>query len=418
MFNKKILLAASFHLIFAAILYLMLYQFNIITTFPTESNVLNWDAEWFNSIRLGGYEFKAKEICNLAFFPLFPYFWKWTWLNGIGISILNYVIFMFAIAYLLKHKELHYLFLLCVFSTASFIFFALPYSESLFFLFSTLILRGYQENKRLNLIAGFFLASLVRSVAMIFVPAILICTLFSIKLNFNKRVLFTMFYSIMASLSGLFISAFVQYWQTHTWFYFLTVQKMWGREWMSPSFPLTSTYPERTLGLDGVAFVVGIAAIYFCFKYAFFFSKALIRRRQIDFVIEPMVFFSMIFLAGTTLLDTCFTFKIGFSSNIWSINRHILCSPFYIAFLIWLYKNYQPSKLEKIFFSSLIFSGIYLTGVYQYPNLTLYYLLFFFAFYLFKYWPSYSTYLVLFFFFSTLLQLLCYQDFFRHLWIG
>jgi hypothetical protein len=418
MLNKKTISVAIVHLILAGTLFSILYYLNIVTTIPTESNVLNWDAEWFNSIRANGYEFKANQICNLAFFPLFPYFWKWTFLGGVHISIINCLIFIIALAYLLKDQALSYMLQLYIFSTASFIFLALPYSESLFFLFATLIIRGYKTESAPMMVIGFFFASLVRSIAMIFIPAIIICAFFLSETKMKKSVIKISIYNILASLCGLLISAYIQYRQAGKWFYFLKVQKLWGREWHTPGFPLTSTYPERTMGIDSIAFIVGIFAICFCFKYALIFIKNHFTKDHIAFKIDVAVFFSIICLAGITILDTCFTFKIAGASNIWSINRHILCSPFYIVFLLWIYNTYNPGKGELRFILLLIITGIYFTGVYAYPNLALYYLMFFFALYVFKYCPSYQRYLILVYLFNTVTQILFYQDFLRNLWIG
>lgn len=418
MLSKKILLAACGHLVLAVTFYLILYRLGIITSLPDERNVLKWDAEWFNSIRLNGYEFRDNAICNLAFFPLFPYFWKWTFLNGVGISIVNYSIFILSLVYLLKDEVISYIFLLFIFSTASFIFFALPYTESMFFLFATLILRGYQTNSRIMMIAGFLFASLVRSVALIFIPAIIICAFFSSKQQLSRALFKTALYNILACLTGLFISAFIQYHQTHKWLYFLKVQKIWGREWLLPSLPLTSTYPARTMSIDGTAFIIGVLAIYFCFKYVFVFFKKTFKSSSIVFEMDIMVLFSIICLAGITILDTCFTFKINSSSNIWSINRHIFCSPFYIIFLLWLYKSYKPGKLEQGFILLVILAGIYCTGLYLYPNLILSYFIFFLSICIFKYWPNYHLYLIPVYMFGLVMQILFYQDFLRDLWVG
>jgi len=416
MINKKALLFSLLHFLLVIIAYVVLFSVGIVNKVPNNMNLLHWDAEWFDSIRLNGYMFVYGQMNNLAFFPLFPYFWKYTALDPMGISVVNGVLFTISFAILMSRTIVPTGMYFFILSIASFIFFALPYSESLFFLFSVFILVGYDKENNYLKIIGFLGASLVRSASMIFVIAILICAIIPDNKDSKRRDSYI--YNLISSFLGVLVVSFIQYSQTGKWFYFIDVQKFWGRSWSLPQFPLTTTFPERTLNIDGIAFTVGLIAIFYTIKWFFDFICSFKKLGSGNFTVNKSVAFSALFISGVTILDVCFTFKLNNASNIWSINRHILCTPFAIVFLGWLYNYSIKNRAELYFLFFSILSGIYLTGLYQYPNHALHYVVFFSSFLLLKYYYSLSIYLIPIYIFNIIIQILFYEDFIKNLWIG
>ena len=119
--NIKIIQIALIHLTVAACMYSILYYFNIIKLIPSNETLQNWDADWFHSIKSSGYLLINGERSNVAFFPLFSYLWRFSYLNATGISILNIGILILSLA-ILFHKTHHSLqFHLLILSISPFI---------------------------------------------------------------------------------------------------------------------------------------------------------------------------------------------------------------------------------------------------------------------------------------------------------
>jgi hypothetical protein len=421
--KSKPVLVVFFHIAFVAILYVLLYHFKKIVQLPDDSNLTNWDAHWYESIKNDGYHYVPNQICNMAFFPLFPSLWTVTQLSAFYISIFNLAVFIISFALLIKQENLGRTFSLFILSTASFIFFALPYSESIFFLCGTLLLSGYHKKSRLLKILGFFLASLTRSVSLLFLPAIILTFLMTPRERDDypkRRAIIDVFCSCLASVLGFLITAFIQYYETGKWFYFLGIQKFWKRHWIIPAVPFTTYDPQRVLGIDGASFIIGCIAIVQCCKWFI----TMVRKRKFrgsDMVPDSKVVFSSLIIAGTTALDVFFTFNDNGSTSIWSINRHLLCTPFSILFLHWLYQKFNPGSREMILITMMIVTGTYLTGVYQYASMLVFYLSFFLLLFLIKYRSevNYSFGMIgIIYLWFVIIQVGFYYDFLLYKWIG
>lgn len=399
------------------LIYLALLITHVVYAIPNNVNLLNWDSNWYNSIRSFGYEYVEAAQCNLAFFPLFPTIWNLTNLSPIGMAIFNGLIFQLSFYFLLRKEKFNFLFFLFILCTPSFIFFYLPYSESIFFLCSTIALNGMRNNSPSIKLIGLFFASTARSVSVIFVPALIICELvFSSSAdNFKTRSLRTAI-SCLASLCGLCVTIVFQGLQTGKWLYFTSVMKYWDRTWIFPKFPLTTSNPTSILWLDALAFMVGIIAMAFCFKWVFqtFISNEGIFKVEVP----PHIFFSALFLSAITILDVCLTNTLNNSTNIWSLNRHLSATAFSVTFLVWLQK-YPVSNKEGFALVILLALGIYLTGVFQYPLQTIYYLSYVITFILFKIkvQPANWVFLVTITLQITL-QLTTLEEFLWYRWVG
>jgi len=116
-------------------------------------DLVTWDAAIYKCISERSYA--KEETCygtvRGAFFPLFPLLWKATGLTPIGISIVNYILFMASVAlllvYLFRSSMTNTLLLYVVLITLpSVVIFWIPYSEALFM--ATFIIAGLGVVKR------------------------------------------------------------------------------------------------------------------------------------------------------------------------------------------------------------------------------------------------------------------------------
>ncbi|GAA4327657.1 hypothetical protein GCM10023149_31190 [Mucilaginibacter gynuensis] len=268
-------------------------------------------------------------------------------------------------------------------------------------------------------LVGFYFASLVRSVSILFIPAVLLTTVVMHGFKpLNKKAWAEALYSCAASFGGFLTAAFIQYFQTGKWFYFLEVQKYWKRHWIFPKLPLSTYSPERIMAIDGIAVIIGVVAIYHCLKWTI---GKVFKGRDVNTYqngVTAQVVYSAFILAGTTLLDVFFTFNLEEGANIWSINRHLLCTPFAIVFLHWLYKHFAPQWREVSALVILLVLGIYLTGVFRYYEMVLYYFLFFFSFFIIKYYPHLRYYFIITYVWFAIVQITFFQEFLLNHWVG
>ena len=198
---------------------------------PNNINLLKQDAIWYNQIVQEGYRYVPGGTSSLAFFPLFPLIWKYSMLTPIAISIANLLLFIYSFKLLMYKEKLHYSVVLLILPFPSFIFFALPYSESIFFLFCTFIVIGLKSKNSTLIYIGLFGSSLTRSVCVFFIPAILICDIFYIVKNGKdrSRLYKEIALKIIFCLAGFLSVVLYQWWTTDTLFEFVKVQKYWGR---------------------------------------------------------------------------------------------------------------------------------------------------------------------------------------------
>src|SRR5690606_15706247 len=125
--------------------YFLMDAFGYVHTIPNENNLLNYDAKWYHSIATEGYRY-IQGMCNIAFFPLFPLVWKTLKVSEATISLFNFCVFAGAFVWLFKSGKFSIWSLLFMLTLPSTIFFALPYSEAVFFLSGAMILVGLHKN--------------------------------------------------------------------------------------------------------------------------------------------------------------------------------------------------------------------------------------------------------------------------------
>lgn len=286
-----------------------------------ESMFLHWDAEHYYYIKEKGY-----EGFRIAFFPLFPLLWKMTQLNVWGAAFMNALIFLISYFLMVKLLKLNLRETLLFISIPSFIFFYLPYSESVFFASSLLILIGLKKNVLKWVLIGLFLATLSRPAFTVFFPAFIIVEyLFSSR----KQAIRNIFLYLAVICAGLMVVGYLQFLDTGEWFKFFSVQKQWGNFLQIPKLPLTSWAGDFIVRLDGAAFLIGILA-------GLLLSGYLLKIHTLRSLQIPReVVFSAAYLGGITL--SVLLFRGG---SLFSLNRFVFATPFIIvAINYWLTRS-------------------------------------------------------------------------------
>ena len=336
--NKEIKIIAIYAITFLASLIIVKLFFK--EDLFEASNFLYWDAEHYNYIQKFRY-----EDYRVAFFPLLPLVWKYLSLNVYGIVAFNSITFLVCFWILIRefkfsHKEI----LICL-TIPSLIFFYLPFSESLFFLGSTIILIGLKNRKLYLLLTGLFLSSLTRPAFLIFIPALILTEIFAPeqKIPYQRRIGFLMM-ALLTMALGTLLVAYIQYLDTGEWFKFLGVQKGWGNHLQIPKLPLTSWAGGYIVRLDGSAFFVGSAAGIFTLLW-------LIKVKFLSKIEMPKeVFFSLAYIGGITL--SVLIFRGG---SLFSLNRFVFATAFMVIAFHFFYNSLPAFNSRQLFF---IFLGI------------------------------------------------------------
>lgn len=294
---------------------------------------LNWDAAHYMFIREYGY-----EGFRVAFFPLAPMLWKIFNLNVPGVIIFNSVLFLFSFYVLAKELRINSKEIFLYLAVPSSFFYFLPYSESVFFTCSVLVIIGLKRDNLFLLLIALFLASLARPAFTVFLPALAITEFFLGRKNAQS--FFRMSAYILVSAAGFLLVGIIQHYYTAEWFGFFAAQKDWGNELQLPAFPLTSWGGGLIVRLDGTAlligFISGLAVLY------------MLRKKYSKNPVPPEVIFSLCYLAGISL--SVLFFRGG---SLFSLNRFVFATPFIIvAFHFYLQREFSLSakQLLLIFF--------------------------------------------------------------------
>lgn len=319
----------SKHLVTSLAFYIFLaFIFCIYLTGKTNSDVftqfhfLRFDAILYQDIKNNGYY--QNWLC--AFFPAFPFLWKWMNVSPTGIAVFNTVLFLFSSSLLAFHYKLEWKRQVFFLSIPSLIFMFVPYTESLFFFAGTLLLIGLKHNKMLLIVCALFLGSLVRPTTFIFVPAILGCWFFathSLKEGLVKSIL-----PVSFLLLGLFSTVYIHFIYTKEWFIFFEAQKLWQNHLHVPRLPLRSWGGDGSTRYDGSSL-----ALAFCCGYYLFIL--LIKKIKHNHMVPKDLSFALLYIIGTALVVLLYR-----DGNLYSLNRFIYATPFIVAVLHYFFETY------------------------------------------------------------------------------
>jgi hypothetical protein len=245
-------------------------------------------------------------------------------------------------------------------SVPSSIFFFLPYTESMFFLFCSLFLVGLKENNTRLIIAGLFLASLTRATAMFFIPAVIVMEFFNSEKHFNSSSLKNILYYSLTILSALFVVVLIQYYQTHEWFAFVKQQvKFWGHKFSWPGFPLISYSTGNTLWIDGLAFITGLTAI--VISFVFLIKKLKVTEHWHK---NRPYWFSAVYIVMVTFYSIFFNNKAGDGqTSLDSLNRYIFSTAFFMIFFIQSAEYFSLNLKNTFIFVFIVVAGFMLIGL-------------------------------------------------------
>ena len=332
--------------------YLILGFFGHLHQVPGTENMQQWDSSWYASIKDNGYLYDPNAPSNIAFFPLFPYFWRITSLGPFGIGVLNGLIFLTSFSLLARTYKFDVKESLLFLSLPSMFFFYLPYTESLFFLMMTIMFIGLHKQKQWLIILGLFLSSMIRPTSIFFIPAIIFMEFLYTKWKGKelRQTIFRTSLYIIASISSILIVLLIQRYQTGEWFgYFEAQIKHWKHEFLIPEFPLTTWGRSNLIWLDATALFFGLVALF----GVFFIGIRWIRNKfSLHEKYDKGLLFSITYLGVMAVYAVFFneTDAKG-GTSVMSLNRYIFATPFIILFL-WFYMN-------KVTFSLKVF-GVYM----------------------------------------------------------
>lgn len=284
-----------------------------------QGGLLNWDAEHYQSITTNGY-----DKLRTAFFPLFPLLWKYSGLGAVGISVINGLIYIGGLSALAHSFKLNLARTLLIAAVPTSVFYFFPYTESLFFAGSVMVILGYRNDLLPLLLFGFIWCSFARPSAAVFLPAIILTEYLTRKSN--RDALQRITFSIAAVGLGLFLAVLIHFSHTGTWFSFMDAQSEWDNQLRIPTLPLRSWAGWRVTVLDGTALFVSLVSGFTLFKW-FIRQKANLRIEA-----PRALVFSMWYLFGIGLLVLLFR-----GGELFSLNRFVFATAFFavaaIAFM-------------------------------------------------------------------------------------
>lgn len=328
---KSFLTIPLIHLSVFIFLYLFFSFFGLVKEFPNSENIIRWDASWYSSIAKNGYQYFWYEASNSAFFPLFPYLWKITHLSAVGISLMNYLLCLTGLYLLFHYFEIKKKIILIYISLPSCVFFFLPFSESLFFLCTSIFLVGLKNNNQKWIVIGLLFSSFTRATAMFFIPSIIIMELFFAKNIISKQDWKNIFYYSLVSICGLMLVVIFQYAITGEWFAFAKQQvRYWHHRFSLPGFPFVTFGGDSIIWLDGIALCFGFVAT---FLLTLFGIRFLLKKQVLQEQNKPL-WFSITYAFMVTVYCVFFDHKsYDGSTELVSLNRYLFATSFFLVFL-------------------------------------------------------------------------------------
>ena len=301
---------------------------------PLPTGLVHWDAHWYDSIRAQGYFFRPDAKSSVAFFPLFPLLWRVSHLPSIGICLLNLLLAAGAAYWLRQALQLRPAALLLFAALPSCLFLYLPYTEALFFAFTTLVLVLLARRPQaLGLIAlALYGTALTRVSAFFLLPALVAVEglgWLREPATWLPRLRRLLVYGLAVG-AGLVTVLCYQWYQTGVWFAFNKAEEQWHHHLQLPHLPFISTTDnDGALWLDGLGLLVGLVALGWL---AYLAGRALRQRTQAPAPDWLLVLAATYVAEVTVQVVMQAPVEAGYSS-LMSLNRYVFCSPFFLIIL-------------------------------------------------------------------------------------
>lgn len=316
------------HLALLAAIASALYCFGIIRHLPATDNLTAWDIPWYRSISRVGYSTVGAATYFRAYFPLFPYFWRFTHLDELGIALVNAALFLTSFTWLAYQLRLPRRWQLLALSSPLLMFMWVPYTEALFFLFSALLLAGLHQQRTGWVLLGLFGAGLARSASSLFLPSLLLMAAL-LAISGNSRQAWRWGGGgLLAMVASVAVVATMQWVQTGEAFGFITVHQHWGHMLQIPTLPLMATTGINMLWLEAVALTIGVGAAGLCLALVLRARRRWAERHTLAYP-SPAVVFSLGYAVCATLFIVVFQ-----GGNLANLARYIMATPFMVV-LLW-----------------------------------------------------------------------------------
>jgi hypothetical protein len=289
----------------------------------THENILQWDGRIYHCIKERGYDSTPGCYHNVrgAFFPLFPWVWK-----GLGnqhwlVCLLNYFVFAISILFLIQWKtpDLNHnkpVFYILFLTLPSSIIFFLPYTESLFFIFTIIALFGIQNGKEKWYFFGAFLLALTRA-ASIFVLLGFLLT--EVVLLWKGQDLKSFLKACIKRAAPFLIAYFfvwlVQFFQSGSMMHFFEAHALW---------PKPSGWPQKISDWSKEGFGLNIYSLLFVGLFATLYLLFTIWYARKEWIKRHYVLMTSLFYIGGIML-----FKVCSGGNLHSTFRFIMATPFF-----------------------------------------------------------------------------------------
>ena len=313
------------HILFLIVVYSLLYAVGLVHNAPSSASLIAGDAGWYESIRRNGYVPNPTGQSNLAFFPLFPYFWRVLGLGSVGISVLNACLFLVSSTWLAQTFNLRRYQVLLLLSIPSVLFCFAPYTEAMFFFFGTILLRGLHRRQLGYTVLGLLGCCLTRSAASLFVPAFILAEVLACSSRAEvPRLLLRLGAGLATIAAALALVMYMHYLATGNPFVFFDTQQYWSHRlyWPLPRI-LHSGGGTPMLGLDLLALFIGLFAL--CVSLALGIRWLSGWRRPVAVAMPSRAFtFSLAYCTGILFVILLFYYN----GDIANISRYLLATPF------------------------------------------------------------------------------------------
>jgi hypothetical protein len=340
----------------------------------TEASTINhWDGALYRRIRDEGYansERLAKE--KLAFYPLYPYLWRYLHIDGLAMVVFNYLLFGAGLILLFlclvpePQKQFPVFVLALLFPTSA--CFYLPYAESLFLFTMALAVFGIMRRKYWIFFAGAFLFAMTRPSALIFLAALAAAdTIYLIRYRKVKPWIRGLFYKLSPGMLGFACVTWVQFRKSGSWLAYFESMDLWPTE--SGYFNTITDWSLEGFGMTvfAIFFIALPALIYVLYSVYISFRKPAtevgdsLMQGPPEFQRAYLLLVSLLFIAGNLL----YTFLT--SGNVLNgFSRYTMGVPFFFIALFLLPEKMAAQPLFRrilVFISSLVLLCLFLVNV-------------------------------------------------------
>ena len=204
---------------------------------PWRGTFVRWDAGWYKSIALGGYQLGGEQA-NVAFFPAFPYATRWLgtllgdlWFAGLllsNLALLGALFYIFGLArrYCDEDGARRAVLFVLIFPTS--FFFSAFYTEGLFLLTIAGALYHYERDELWLVGLWGMAAALTRSTGVVLLPALLFGAVH--RRGWRWRSLSPRLLWLLLIPAGIAIFAWILHEQVGDGLAFVKAQAGWGRK--------------------------------------------------------------------------------------------------------------------------------------------------------------------------------------------